>query len=305
MFSQDELGARLGQLIEKHNVPGAQLAVLDGDQLVESAAGVLSLRTGWATTPDALFLPGSIGKVYTATLVTMLVGEGKLDLDTPIRTYLPDFEVADAEARDVVTLRHLLTHTSGFDGDRFSDTGRGDDALARYVAGCNDLPQIAAPGKIWSYSNSSYAILGRIVEVVAEQPFEVVLRERLFGPLQLASTVSFAEEAIVHPTSVGHVPDPEDPSSLRVSPVWGLSRGFGPMGTAVVASAGDVLRFVTLHLDGGVTPQGERLLDAGLVAAMQEEQVRLVDDSLLGRSWGLGWNVDRWGEVAVIGHDGN
>ena len=80
-----ELEAKLGELIEAHNVPGAQLAVIDGDEVVESAAGVLSLRTNTPATPDALFLPGSIGKLYTATLVLMLVGDGKLDLDTPIR----------------------------------------------------------------------------------------------------------------------------------------------------------------------------------------------------------------------------
>ena len=81
-----------------------------------------------------------------SALVMMLVDEGRLDLDVPIRTYLPDFEVADHHARDTVTPRDLLTHTSGFDGDHFTDTGRGDDALARYVAGCAELPQIAPPG---------------------------------------------------------------------------------------------------------------------------------------------------------------
>ena len=134
MFSPAELEKKLSELIDAHGVPGAQLCVLDGDQLTEVAAGVLSLRTGCPSRTDALFLPGSIGKLYTATLVMMLVDEGKLDLDTPIRHYLPDFEVHDAHARDTVTPRHLLTHTSGFDGDHFTDTGRGDDALARYVA---------------------------------------------------------------------------------------------------------------------------------------------------------------------------
>ena len=131
-----------------------------------------AMRTGCPVPTDALFLPGSIGKVYTATLVMMLADEGKLDLDTPIRHYLPDFEVHDAHARDTVTVRHLLTHTSGFDGDLFIDTGRGDDALARYVAGCADLPQIVDPGRIWSYSNSGYAILGRLVEVLSGVTFE-------------------------------------------------------------------------------------------------------------------------------------
>lgn len=305
MFTREDLEKKLAELIDSHGVPGAQLAVLDGDSLTEVAAGVLSLRTGWAATPDALFLPGSIGKLYTATLIMMLAGEGKLDLDAPIRTYLPDFEVRDKHARDVVTVRHLLTHTSGFDGDHFTDTGRGDDALARYVEGCADLPQIAEPGTVWSYSNSGFAILGRIVEVLTGQTFEDVMRERIFVPFGLKQTVSFPEEAIVHPTSMGHVPDPEDPSRLMVSPTWGLYRSFGPMGTAVVASAGDVLRFLQFHLDGGVTADGSRLLAQGLVTAMQQQQVTLVDDSVLGEGWGLGWILDHWGEVAVIGHDGN
>jgi CubicO group peptidase (beta-lactamase class C family) len=305
MFTSTELEQKLTELIQRHDVPGAQLAVLDGDAVTEVAAGVLSLRTGQPVTPDALFLPGSIGKLYTATLVMMLVDEGRLDLDTPIRTYLPDFEVLDHHARDVVTPRDLLTHTSGFDGDHFTDTGRGDDALAAYVAGCADLPQIADPGAIWSYSNSGFSILGRIVEVLWGTTFEQALQERIFAPLGLRHTVSFAEEAIVHPAAVGHVPDPTDPSSLVVSPVWGLSRAFGPMGSAVVASAGDVLTFVSLHLDRGVAPDGSRLLDADLAASMLEQQVELVDDSVLGEGWGLGWILDHWDGVEVIGHDGN
>jgi CubicO group peptidase (beta-lactamase class C family) len=112
--------------------------------------------------------------------------------------------------------------------------------------------------------------------------------------------VSFADQAIAHPVSVGHVDDPENPGQLIVSPIWGLYRAFGPMGSAVVASAGDVLRFVSLHVDGG-----RELLDSELVSSMQQEYVRLVDDSLLGGSWGLGWNLDRWGDHRIIGHDGN
>lgn len=304
MFTQERLEAKLRDLVQSHNVPGAQLAVLDGDTIVESAAGVLSRRTNAPTTPDALFLPGSIGKLYTATLVMMLVDEGKLDLDNSIRTYLPDFRVQDDRAADIVTLRNLLTHTSGFDGDHFVDTGRGDDALAVYVAGCKDLPQIADPGKIWSYSNSGYAILGRVVEVATGEAFERVLYERIFKALDLEHTVSFAEEAIVHPTAVGHVTDPET-SEVQVSPTWALYRAFGPMGAAVVATAGDVLRFVAFHVNGGTNAAGEQLLDPSLVAAMQQEEVRLVDDSFLGGAWGLGWNLDEWGGLKVIGHDGN
>ncbi|GAA0247950.1 serine hydrolase domain-containing protein [Cryptosporangium japonicum] len=301
----DELAKKLTELIDRHGVPGAQLAVLDGDTVTEVAAGVLNLRTGIRTTTDALFLPGSIGKLYTATLVMMLVDDGLVELDVPVRRYLADFQVADKHARDTVTIRDLLCHTSGFDGDVFLDTGRGDDALRRYVDQIADLPQICPPGTVWSYSNSGYAVLGRVIEVVTGVPFEEALRTRLFETLGLRHTVAFAEEAILHPVAVGHVPDPHDPSSLTVSTTWGLYRSCGPMGASVVASAGDVLEFVRLHLRDGRAADGTALLSAGAVADMRVRQIDLVDDTVLGDGWGLGWILDRWGEIAVIGHDGN
>lgn len=304
-LTRSALEQKLAELLEKHHVPGAQLAVLDGDEITEVAAGVLSIRTGSPVTTDALFLPGSIGKLYTATLVLMLVDQGLVDLDRPVKHYLPDFEVRDATARDTVTVRDLLRHASGFDGDVFIDTGRGDDALPRYMQEIVDLPQIADPGTIWSYSNSGFSILGRLVEVVGETVFEAAMKERLLGPLGLQHSVVFPEEVIPHPHAVGHEPDPEDPEALRISDPWGLYRSCGPMGASLVASAGDVLRFVLLHLDGGVAADGARLLSAATVAAAQEPQISLVDDTVLGEAWGLGWILDHFGDVAVIGHDGN
>jgi CubicO group peptidase (beta-lactamase class C family) len=291
-------------LIKEHRIPGAQLSVLQGDEVLDVAAGVLSLRTGQPATTDALFLPGSIGKTYTATVVMSLVDEGKLELDRPVRDYLPDFATADAEASASVTIRHLLTHTSGFDGDRFDDTGRGDDALARYVDSCRTLPQICDPGKIWSYSNAGYGILGRVVEVVTGDVWETALRDRLLTPLGLQHTVVFPEEALVHPVSVGHVANPENPEQLMVSPQWGLWRSTGPMGASLVASAGDVMEFFRMHLRGGVAADGTRILKKATVDAMKVEQVKLLETTL-GEGWGLGWILDHWGGVALIGHDGN
>ena len=304
-FTQVELEKKLAELIDSHNVPGAQLAVLDGDTITEVAAGVLSVRTGSPVTTDALFLPGSIGKLYTATLVLMLADEGLIDLDEPVRSYLPDFDVRDEHARDTVTVRNLLTHTSGFDGDVFIDTGRGDDALERYITEIADLPQICQPGKIWSYSNSGYSVLGRLIEVVWDTIYETALRDRLLAPLGLEHSVVFPEDVIPHPNAVGHVPNPDDPESYVVSPIWGLYRSCGPMGASLVASAGDVLRFALLHLDGGVAADGTRLLSAERVTAAQAPQIQMVDDTVLGEAWGLGWILDHFGDVAVIGHDGN
>src|SRR3954466_13339235 len=114
---------RLSLLADKHGVPGASLAILSGDEVAEASYGVLNVRTGAPATPDALFQIGSITKVWTATIVMQLVDEGKLDLDRPVVTYLPEFKVADADVTRQVTTRQLLTHTSGIDGDLFLDTG--------------------------------------------------------------------------------------------------------------------------------------------------------------------------------------
>jgi len=148
--------------------------------------------------------------------------------------------ICPARPIPLACLRDLLTHTSGFDGDHFTDTGRGDDALARYVAGCAELPQIAPPGTIWSYSNSGYSILGRIVEVILGTTFEDALRERIFAPLGLEHTVSFADEAIAHPVSVGHIADPSDPDKLVVSPTWALWRAFGSREAPAMAASSAV-----------------------------------------------------------------
>jgi CubicO group peptidase (beta-lactamase class C family) len=120
----------LAERVTAWRLPGAAAAVLHDGTIETAAAGTLNVDTGVEATTDSLFEIGSITKVYTATLVMQLVDAGLVELDAPIRRYVPDFRVADAAASDAITVRHLLTHTSGFDGgDYFFDGGRGDNTL--------------------------------------------------------------------------------------------------------------------------------------------------------------------------------
>ena len=163
------LGARLEELREKHGVPAASVAVLRGEEVDAAASGILNLDTGVEATDDSLFQIGSITKVWTATLAMQLVDEGRIELDAPVRRYLPDFRVADDEVSEAVTVRHLLRRTpSGIDGDHFADTGRGDDYLERYVETCAELPQVHPLGATMSYCNTGFTILGRMLEVVTD-----------------------------------------------------------------------------------------------------------------------------------------
>ncbi len=297
---------RLAVLAARHQVPGAQLGILRlsvgrADELVEAVHGVLSLRTGVPVTKDALFQIGSITKVWTATLVMQLVDEGLLDLDAPVVAVLPELRLADAEVARTVTLRHLLTHTSGIDGDVFTDTGRGDECLERYVALLSDVAQNHPLGATWSYCNAGYSLLGRIVEVVTGGTWDKALRDRLFTPLGLSHTVTLPEEALLHAAAVGHV---DDEGQQQVAPVWCLPRSVGPAGL-IVSTAADVLAFARLHLAGGLAADGTRILSEDGAAAMASRQADLPDPYILGDSWGLGWIRFGWDGHRLLGHDGN
>jgi CubicO group peptidase (beta-lactamase class C family) len=154
----------LDEAASRHDVPGAAVAVGAGDDLAEAATGVVNRDTGVEATADSVFQIGSVTKVWTASLVLQLVDDGLVDLDAPVRRYLPEFGVVDAAASETVTVRQLLSHTGGFDGDLFEDTGRGDDALDRLLAFMRTgAAQVHPPGELFSYCNAGYCVLGALV----------------------------------------------------------------------------------------------------------------------------------------------
>ncbi|TQS46833.1 serine hydrolase [Cryptosporangium phraense] len=280
---------RLAVLAARHRVPGAQLGILRGGEVIELAHGVLHSGTGAPVRTDSLFQIGSITKVWTATVAMLLVDEGLLRLDTPVAEVLPELRLSDPDVTKAVTVRHLLTHTSGIDGDVFTDTGRGDDCVEKYVEQLEGVGQNHPLGVTFSYCNSGYSLLGRVIEKITGQTWDQALRSRLFEPLGLRSTNTLPEEALLYSTAVGH----QDGEPVTT---WMLPRAIGPAGL-INSTVADVLTFVRAHLDGG-------LLSAGSAAAMADHQADLPDKQVLGDSWGLGWIRFGWDGHRLIGHDG-
>jgi CubicO group peptidase (beta-lactamase class C family) len=295
------LQQRLDEARATHGVPGATLAVLQDGKVDAAASGVLNLDTGVEATTDSLFQIGSITKVWTTTVVMGLV-EGRLvELDAPLRRYLPEFAVLEDGVADHVTIRHLLTHSSGIDGDNFADTGRGDDALEKYVATCASLRQVHPVGATMSYCNTGFSLLGRVIEIATGETWDTTMRHRLFEPLRLTHTATLPEDVLRFRAAMGHIRPGDE---LITAPMWGLPRTAGPAG-AICSTASEVVRFAQLHLEGG-TLDGEQVLQPSSVAAMQEPQVA-VPSGGVGTSaahWGLGWELFEWGGRRVIGHDG-
>jgi CubicO group peptidase (beta-lactamase class C family) len=298
------LDERLPSLLQKHDVPGAAWAVLQGDQVVDGAAGLLSRTTAVEATADSVFQIGSITKLWTSTLVAQLVDEGAVGLDEPIRTYLPDFRIADEAAAGRITVRQLLNHTAGFEGDVFTDTGVGDDALEKYVATLHEVPQLFPPGEQFSYNNAGYCVLGRLVEVVRGKPYDVCLREHLATPLGLTHTATSPYEAIMFRAAVGHV-EMEPGAGYVPAPVWALARSNAPAGSMLAMRPRDLVTFARMHLEDGQAADGTRVLAAGTAARMHGREVDLPDLGLMGTSWGLGFERFDTPGGTVIGHDGN
>ena len=292
--------ARLSELAAQEGVPGATLGVWADGRETLAAHGVLNVATGVATTPDSLFQIGSITKVWTATMIMQLADEGRLSLDATVSQVLPGVRLGQPDASAEITIRHLLTHTSGIDGDIFTDTGRGGECVERYVGELARAARVFPPGAAYSYSNSGFVLLGRIIEVLDGREWDTSLRERLIGPLGLEQTVTLPEQAILHRAATGHRQRPRQ--DVPVS-VWGLPRSVGPAGL-ITASARDVLAFARLHLDAGAAPDGARLLDPASVSTMQQPQADIPSVDGHGDAVGLTWRLNRWDGRQIIGHDG-
>ena len=281
-----DLQALIDDAAREHDIPGAAVAIGHDGDLIEAATGVLNRNTGVAATPDSLFQIGSVTKPLTVMLVLQLVDDGLVDLDEPVRRYLPQFAVLDPVASETVTVRHLLSNTAGFSGDLFSNTGRGDDALDRYLAYlAGNAEQLHAPGALYSYCNSGFGVAGALIARLRGAPWESVLRERLIEPLGLTHMTAFAEEAILFRVAAGHLDG-------RVTTEWQWPRALGPAGTAVCAAPRDL---VTLG----------RRVDGEVLAALMTPQVAV--PGVPGRTaqrYGLGLGLYDWNGVGVIGHDG-
>jgi CubicO group peptidase (beta-lactamase class C family) len=302
IFNLSHWQKRLDELRDNHHVPGASLAVLIDGNIYKLASGLLHRGTGVETTTDSVFHLGSIAKIYTATLIMKLVDLGELDLDAKVVNILPEFAVADSNATEKITIRQLLSHTSGLTCDFNLDTGRGDDCLERYVEASKDVAMDCPPGT-FSYSGVGYVVLGRIIEVITGKTWDQAMKDLLLTPLGLAETMTLPEDvlrfraAMSHLGAPGQYPEP--------APMWDfMPRSAGPA-ARMYTTASDLVRLAQMHLADGLAPDGTPILQAETVAKMQQRHIDVADKwTVSSDGWGLGWTLYDLDGVPGFGHDG-
>jgi CubicO group peptidase (beta-lactamase class C family) len=194
-----------------------------------------------------------------------LVEAGKVDLDATVRTYVPELAVADEAVAAQVTMRQLLNHTPGWLGDDVQDFGRGDDAIARYVASMATLPQLTPVGSTFFYNNAALVLAGRVVEKVHGTTYEQAVRDLVLDPLGLDQTRFFTDDLVGHTFAGSH--DVVDGKAVVDPSWWYVPRSLHPTG-GLISSARDQLSYLRFHLGDGTGPDGKPVLGRTSLDAM-------------------------------------
>lgn len=265
--------------LQRTGLPGVALAVTKGDTVLYTA-GYGHDSSGKPITPDTAMPIGSISKSFTAFAVMQLVEQGKVNLDTPVNIYLPEFALADPLGAEI-TVRQVLTQTSGM-----SDTGFPEmdlpqpDSLQGAVARLREAKLIAEPGTQFIYHNPNYQVAARLVEVVSGEPFADYLQQHIFEPLGMNSSQTFdrAEQTISR-TANGYVFIYGRPVARSILPHFFNGAG------GVVSTAHDLAHWLILQNSAGNAAEDEQLITPQSLNIMHTP-------SNIDGDYAMGWEQD-------------
>ncbi|MFA5222023.1 MAG: serine hydrolase domain-containing protein [Methanoregula sp.] len=237
--------------IARYNVPGATVVVVkDGRVVVAKGYGYRDLAN--RTPVDSVtttFRIGSISKLFTWTSVMQLAEEGKIDVDADVNTYLHDMKIPDTYPGQPVTMRHLMTHTAGFEDSSHHMTGVDPEDLISIRQYCKEnIPaRVNPPGKVSRYSNYGTTLAAVVVEDVSGMPFEQYLQSHILTPLAMENT-SIREK--LPPDLAAKLTQGYSFSSSENKPTDDFILVVGPAGS-ITSTAPDMAKFMIAHLQNG------------------------------------------------------
>jgi CubicO group peptidase (beta-lactamase class C family) len=302
MLDFRDLEQHIGAQMQAAHVPGLALAIVQNLEVIYSRGfGVTSVEDGGLpVTPQTLFRIGSITKSMTTTALMRLVESGRLNLDRPIKDYVPWLTFSEEGAAGRITLRMLLSHSAGLPTSH-TPFGRRDPAgLEAYVR--EDVPRypfVAPPARLYSYSNPGIRIAGYIAQVVSGRPYTQLMQELVFDPLEMGRTTFDPAVAMTYPLAQSH--DLNDDGTLSVQHRYADDTGAYPSGS-VISTALDLTHFAVMHMNQGCF-RDERILAPESVAEMQRVQIEKYTVS--GAGYGLALAVDTYKGIRRVGHEGS
>jgi CubicO group peptidase (beta-lactamase class C family) len=281
--------------MREHKIPGVAIGIVDNGAIVTRGLGVTNVEDPLPVTDHTVFPIASISKTFAATAMMRLVEQGRVDLEAPVRKYLPDFKVRDDAVSRDATVWNLLTHSGGWEG-QISGPERGEDTLRNFVATVmSDNMQVAPTAAAWSYNNAGYSVAGHLIEVVTKTSINRAMRDLVFAPLGLNHAGTATGDFIVNRFAAGHVLRNDTPTLMRPY-THATSVTSGGIGVCI----DDLMSYARFHLGDG-TAKGERVLTRASLELMQTPQLekQSTDDAI-----GIGWHIRRVGQVRVAGQGG-
>lgn len=266
--------------MKKYETPGAVFVVVkDGQVVLKRGYGTFGLSDARPIDPDTTqFRVASISKLFTATAIMQLLEQGKVSLNDDVEEYI-GFKLRNPFNKPV-TIRHLLTHTSGLDGrviGTFTKRGQPQPSLEEHLK--ERLPPVVRePGEFFSYSNYGYALLGLVIEKISGQSYENYMDENLLAPLEMRHS-TFSQDA-----SLDNLPNSYLGILGRQIEVPFGKLNFPPAG-GLLATATDIANFMIAHLQNGHFDK-IRVLDEATAKLMHESQFRPQPD-LNGATFGF------------------
>jgi CubicO group peptidase (beta-lactamase class C family) len=298
------LDAYVEEQMRRFNIPGASLAIVEGDQIVHLRGFGRAHPNGEAPTPQTPFFIGSLTKSFTALAVMQLVEAGKIDLDAPVQCYLPWFRVADPEASAQMTVRHLLNQTSGLPMllgmTNLANVDDRPDAAERQVRALSTLVLTRPVGSKFEYSNLNYNVLGLIIEAASGESYADYIQRHIFDPLDMHHSHTSKAVAQQNGLAMGHRFWFGIPVAARNLPIPRGSLSSGQL----ISSAEDMGHYLIAQLNEGCYGSAQILSPAGI-----DEMHRGVKEISLGNlsagCYGMGWFEQDLNQAKTYSHAGN
>ena len=296
------------RLMATENVPGAALALIkNGEMVLEKGYGFGDIATQAPVTTATLFNIGSISKSFTAVGIAQLVDQQQVDLDTPVIKYIPDFRLRDQQTQQTVTLRQLLSHSSGLPADEqwppqvpATREGIVDDVAP--------IPITTRPGTRFQYCSRCIVLAAYILERITGQSWEAYTRAHIFEPLGM-TTASFGPQGLEAAVDRAQ-PYRHDPVSGDVPVPWRRLQYLEPLapGGGIDANVDDMAHYALLQLGDG-TISGHRLVSAEMMAELHRPDIAVGTDwprnaSFQNLHYALGWFTGKTNGVGLMFHNG-
>lgn len=291
------LDAFVGRKMRSEGIPGLTVSITDRTKLLwQRQYGRANLDSRQQVKADTLFQIGSISKSFASVSLLQLAERGKVDLNKPVKRYLPWLEVKSKHKP--ITLHHLMTHTAGIvTGTERTGEGRSE------IWALRDTEATARPGEMFHYSNVGYKVVGEVLSRIEDKSIGRILLERVVRPLDMKSTSTEITHDLRTRMAVGYWPKRDDVPAKRnpewVPAVWIESE---TADGSISSTARDMSAYVRMLLNRGRTPEG-RLLSEKSFELLTQRAIRC-EDGRPDEYYGYGLGIEEYRGHTLIGHTG-